>query len=128
MRQADAATLVVGMIETREGLANVNAIAAVDGIDILHVGCVDLLLALDKPDQQGCPEILEAIHKVGTAARRHGKILGIGGDRDADRRARYIREGARFMTTETDIGLLMNAAGAVVNQIRSLAAKEGRGL
>lgn len=118
MRQAEAATLLVAMIETREGLANVDEIAAVEGIDVLHVGCVDLLLALGKPDQQGCPEILQAIDTIAAAAKRHGKILGIGGDRDPERRSRYIRDGARFMTTETDIGLLMNAAGAVVKQIR----------
>ena len=37
-------TLVVCMIETVEGLANVEAIAAVDGVDVLHVGCNDLLI------------------------------------------------------------------------------------
>lgn len=120
MPRADAATVVVGMIETPEGLANVEEIAAVDGLDVLHVGCVDLLLAMGKPDRHGCPEILDAIAKVAAAARRHGKILGVGGDRDPARRARYIREGVRFMTTETDIGLLLKAAGAAVEQIRAM--------
>lgn len=118
MRAADEATLLVARIETVEGLANVEEIAAVDGIDVLHVGCVDLLLALGKPEQHGCPEIVDAISKVAQAARRHGKIPGIGGDRDAGRRRHYIEEGARFMTTDTDVTLLMRAADAVVAAIR----------
>lgn len=39
-------TLVVCMIETREGLENIEEICAVDGIDVIHVGSNDLLTAL----------------------------------------------------------------------------------
>ena len=70
MRRADAETVLVAMIETTVGVANAEEIAAVDGIDVLHVGCVDLLLALGRPGEQGCTEILEAIEKVARAAGR----------------------------------------------------------
>lgn len=120
MRKADAETVITAMIETKVGVANADEIAAVDGIDVLHVGCVDLLLALGLPGQQGCPEILEAIELVAAAAERHGKILGIGGERDPERRARFIRRGARFMTTDLDINLLLKAATERVSTIRTM--------
>jgi len=120
MRRADDETLLVAMIETPVGVANAAEIAAVDGIDALHVGCVDLLLALGRPGQHGCPEILAAIETVAEATERSGKILGIGGERDPDRRTRLIRRGARFMTTDLDVSLLVEAATARVADIRKM--------
>ena len=78
-------TLVVCMIETVEGLANVEAIAAVDGVDVLHVGCNDLLTAMGMPGKFGCPEIVAAIERVIAAAKKHGKFAGLGGERDMER-------------------------------------------
>ena len=120
MRRVGAETLIVAMIETRESVANVEKIAAVDGIDVLHVGCVDLLLSLERPGQQGCPELLAAIEDVARAAKQHAKILGIGGDRDPVRRANYLQNGAQFMTTDLDANLLLEATTARVMAIRKL--------
>ena len=75
-------TLVVCMIETEEGLANVDAIAAVDGVDVVHVGCNDLLTAMGLPGQFGCPQIMAAMARVIAAAKKHNKFAGLGGDRD----------------------------------------------
>ena len=58
------------MIETNEGLANVEQIAAVEGVDVLHVGCNDLLTAMGKPGKFGDPEIVAAIERVIAAAAR----------------------------------------------------------
>lgn len=120
MASTNASTILACMIETREGLENVDTIAAVDGIDILHVGCADMLIALGKEDEPGCDELGDAIQRVSEAARRNGKVLGIGGDRNPERRTAYIRAGARFMTTDIDSNLFLNAATAVVADIRKL--------
>ena len=61
-------TLVVCMIETREGLANVEEIAAVPGVDVVHVGCNDLLAAMGKPGAFGDPEVVAAVERVIAAA------------------------------------------------------------
>ena len=42
IRQANARTMVIAQIETEHGLANLDAIAAVDGVDVLWVGHFDL--------------------------------------------------------------------------------------
>ena len=117
-RLLNESTLVVCMIETVEGLANVEEIAAVEGVDVLHVGCNDLLTAMGKPGQFGCPEVVAAIERVIAAAAAHGKFAGLGGERDLDRQHAFIRKGVRFVTTQTDIGFLMTAAGQRTATIR----------
>ena len=111
-------TLVVCMIETEQGLANVESIAAVDGVDVIHVGCNDLLTAMGLPGQFGCPQIVAAIDRIIAAAKKHGKYAGLGGERDMERQLGFIRSGVRFVTTQTDIGFLMAAANQRTEQIR----------
>jgi 2-keto-3-deoxy-L-rhamnonate aldolase RhmA len=56
----DAATLVFAMLETEAGVRNVDAIAAVPGIDVLMIGSNDLSAELGIPGQTRHPRILEA--------------------------------------------------------------------
>jgi 2-keto-3-deoxy-L-rhamnonate aldolase RhmA len=114
----EGSTLVVCMIETQEGLDNVEAIAAVDGVDVVHVGCNDLLTAMGLPGQFGSPQIVAAVERIVAAAKAAGKFAGLGGERDMARQLAFIRSGVRFVTTQTDIGFLMAAAGARTAEIR----------
>jgi len=108
----------VCMIETREGVDNIDAIAAVEGIDVIHIGANDLLTALGKPGQFGDPEGTAAIEKIITSAVRHGKIAGVGGDRNIPRQLEYIRRGARFITTNSEIAFIMAEATRVTGELR----------
>lgn len=103
-------TLVACMVETREGLDNVGAIAAVDGVDVVHVGSNDLLLDMGMPGQFGSPEHVAAIDRVIDACATHGKIAGLGGERDLARQVDFIRKGVKFVTTQTDLRFLQIAA------------------
>jgi 2-keto-3-deoxy-L-rhamnonate aldolase RhmA len=111
-------TLVVCMIETREGLANVEEIAAVEGVNVIHVGCNDLLAGMGKPGAFGDPEIVAAIERVIAVANARGKFAGLGGDRDVARQVDFIRKGVKFMTTQTDIGFLMAEASRRTGELR----------
>ena len=120
------ATLVVCMIETREGLANIEEIAAVDGVDVIHVGSNDLLAALGKPGRFDDPELVAALDRAIAAAKTHGKFAGCGGNRDVERQVQVIRKGVRFVTTQTDIGFLMSAASKWTTGVRdALAQRKG---
>lgn len=114
----ERATLLACMIETREGVANVAAIAATPGIDVLHLGMNDLLADLGKPGQYADPELAEAVTRVLAACRAHGLAFGCGGNRDPGAQAAIIRRGAQFLTTQTDIALLSAGAGAWTRGIR----------
>tara|TARA_R110002020_G_scaffold458434_1_gene675836 strand:- start:25969 stop:26772 length:804 start_codon:yes stop_codon:yes gene_type:complete len=113
-------TLVVCMIETAEGLANVDQIAAVDGVDVLLIGLTDLLYTLGKPGQLSDPAVTDAVDKVTEAARRHGKVAGIGGDSDSARQAEYMRKGMRFYSLPSDGAFVLAGATAAAASLRAL--------
>jgi 2-keto-3-deoxy-L-rhamnonate aldolase RhmA len=115
-------TLVVCMIETREGLENVEEISAVEGVDVIHVGSNDLLTALGKPGTFGSVEHLAALDKVITAAKKHGKIPGVGGDRNVARQADFIRKGAQFITTNSEIAFILAEGSRVTGELRKAIA------
>jgi 2-keto-3-deoxy-L-rhamnonate aldolase RhmA len=116
------AALVVCMIETLEGLENVEAIAAVKGVDVIHVGSNDLLVNMGKPGKFDDPQIIAAQERAIAAAKAHGKFAGIGGNRDVERQAAAVRKGCLFVTTQTDIGVLAAAAGQWTKGVRDALA------
>ena len=118
------ATLVVCMIETEEGLRNIEEIAAVDGVDVIHVGSNDLLNSLGKPGKFDDPVLIEALDRAIAAATKHGKFAGCGGNRDVERQVQVIRKGVRFVTTQTDIGFLSAAATKWTEGVRQALAKK----
>ena len=126
MARLNEATLLVCMIETMEGLANVEAIAAVAGVDVLHVGSNDLLADMGKPGQFDCPEMVAAQARVIAAARANGIFAGCGGNRDIARQAAAIRAGAQFVTTQADIAFLMAAASQWTSGVRGMLAEPPR--
>lgn len=113
-----ANTLVVCMIETQEGLDNVDAIAAVEGVDVIHVGSNDLLTAMGKPGTFGSPEHVAALDKVIAAAKKHGKTPGVGGDRNLARQVEFIRKGMHFITTNSEAAFMIAEGSRVTGELR----------
>jgi 2-keto-3-deoxy-L-rhamnonate aldolase RhmA len=73
MREANDEVLVITQIETKEGLANVDDIAAVEGVDVLWIGQGDLSTSLGIPYQFENPRFLAALDRVVASAEAHGK-------------------------------------------------------
>jgi len=117
----NAELLLVGMIEDRAGLQNVDEIAAVDGIDVLSVGTNDLSLDLGVPNDFFHPEIEAAHARVVAAGRKHGKAVRLGGRYSKTDVDEAIRRGATFVTLATDTQLLVNGMRAAMNSMRSPA-------
>lgn len=116
-------TLVVCMIETVEGLENAEAIAAVDGVDVIHIGSNDLLVDMGKPGQFGHPDHVAAVDRIIDAAKKHGKFAGLGGERDLQRQVDFIRKGISYVTTHTDLAFLLNAAAGHTKSLRDALGK-----
>lgn len=77
MEQRNAVTMLMVQIESAEAVANVDAIAATDGVDALFVGYADLCQDLGCDPDPKNPRCAESIRAVGEAAKRHGKYGAI---------------------------------------------------
>lgn len=119
MTALDESTLVVCMIESRAGLEAVEGIAAVDGVDVVHLGMSDMLRSMGKPGAHGDREIMAALDQVIAAAKAAGKHAGVGGNRNVSAQVESLRKGVRFMTTHTDLGLVAAGASEWINAVRA---------
>jgi 2-keto-3-deoxy-L-rhamnonate aldolase RhmA len=118
-KQGNAATMLIAMLETPEGIANADAIAAVPGIDVLLIGSNDLCTAMGIPGELKSPKLRAAYEVAAKACKTHGKHLGVGGIRaDVDHVAELIELGARFVITASDVQYLLKAARDEVAALR----------
>jgi 2-keto-3-deoxy-L-rhamnonate aldolase RhmA len=109
----DAGTVVQVLLETPEGIAAADAIAAIDGVDMLAVGANDLTAELGIPGEYGHPLVRDAVGTVAAACRAHGKLLMLGGVGDPAVRADLAGLGAcPLHLTGMDTDLLHAAAAA----------------
>lgn len=113
-------TLVVVMIETVEGLRNVDEIAAVKGVDALLVGCTDMAAELGVTGQLDHARVKEALDMVFAACRKHGKFAGVGGVYDEALMREYVAKGARLILSGSDLAFLMAGARARSSMLRTI--------
>jgi 2-keto-3-deoxy-L-rhamnonate aldolase RhmA len=117
-------TMVFAMLETAEGIAAADAIAAVPGVDVLMLGPADLSTELGIPGELKHPRIIEAWQAAAAAARRHGKhfVAGAGAPDPSD----MVARGARILMGGNDAAYLMSAARQAAAAMRSHSPKQER--
>ncbi|BCW99543.1 MAG: 2,4-dihydroxyhept-2-ene-1,7-dioic acid aldolase [Armatimonadota bacterium] len=76
IRESNEQRFVAVQIEDPEPLADLDAIASLEGIDILFFGPADFSHGLGVPGDFDHPRVLEARRRVAQAARQHGKFAG----------------------------------------------------
>lgn len=106
--ETDAAVTVLVMIETADGLAHLESILDVDGVDGVYVGPYDLSLALGArvPFEDAILPRLDAeLERIATAAAKREKIAGVH-CADGAQAARRAEQGFTFITAATDISSL----------------------
>jgi 2-keto-3-deoxy-L-rhamnonate aldolase RhmA len=121
---ADAAVVCAVQIETRAALETVEEIAAVEGVDVLFVGPVDLAHSLGIAGGADHPELLRQAARVADAAAAAGKAAGmlVGSLEIA---ALYRDLGFTFLGCSSDSGLLTEGARRVASGLKALReAKE----
>ncbi|MHA1549493.1 MAG: HpcH/HpaI aldolase family protein [Alphaproteobacteria bacterium] len=104
----NARTAFTPLIETAEGIENADAIAALDGVDCLWIGHLDLSVSLGIPGDYESAIFKQAVATVMAAARRHAKSVGrlIGSPEEAKR---VHGEGVDFICYLGDVWLLQKA-------------------
>jgi len=106
----NAATLTVVMVETPKAIANVEAIAAVPGVDVVLVGTNDLAAEMGIPGDFANPKIAAAYKKIIAACKKHKKFPGMGGVYSDELMKKYVGMGMRMILGGGDVGMLMQAA------------------
>ena len=120
-RSVNNATLVVVMVETPTAVENVEAIAAVPGVDSVLVGTNDLCTEMGIPGAVGDARIQEIMERVVAACRAHGKHPGLGGVYEPPLMERYIRMGMRLILCGNDLTMMMAAAQERSARMRSIS-------
>ena len=113
-------TLVIIMLETPEAIENADAIAAVDGVDILMIGTNDLCAEMGIPGQFDHERTITAYQTMIDACKKNGKYAAMGGVYDHNLMEKYIKMGVRFMLGGADLGFIMGAASARTKFLRTL--------
>lgn len=106
MVAADRATTIHILLESAKGIENAGAIAAIDGVDILHVGMNDLSVDLGHVGNLRHPDMLAACKRVIAAAHGHGKLAVAGGSSDPELCFELLKAGAApiiFAAIDTDV-------------------------
>jgi 2-keto-3-deoxy-L-rhamnonate aldolase RhmA len=113
MEQANDEILTIAQIELAEAVDNIDAIAAVDGVDALLIGPADLSNSLGVSGQFNHPLMDEAILKVAEAAQRHNKIFGFHAGEDLMRK--WMNHDLTLRMSLMDIGILSQGFKAITS-------------
>jgi 4-hydroxy-2-oxoheptanedioate aldolase len=117
----DAATMVIVQFESAEGVANAEEIFAVEGVDMALFGTNDLTADLGIAGEYEHPRVRDAYARAIAAAQKHGKHVGVGGLGARPKLiADFVKMGARYVSTGTDLGFLLGAATEQARQVRAL--------
>ena len=116
------ATVVMVQFENAAALEQAEAIMAVDGVDMAMIGTNDLTADLGIAGQYDDPRVSAAYERLIGICRRHGKHCGVGGlATRADLVAKFVKMGARYVSTGTDAAFLMSACVAKAQQVHGIA-------
>ena len=117
MKEANDAVLVVVQIESSRAVENLDAIAAVDGIDVLWIGQYDLTASLGIPGEFDHPEFLDALRATVAACDKHGKAAAMATD-DLEGGREFLRSGFRCIAFGHDVTLYRLALERGVKGLR----------
>jgi 2-keto-3-deoxy-L-rhamnonate aldolase RhmA len=117
----DQATMVVVQFESAAALAAMAEIVAVEGVDMVLIGSNDLLADLGLAGQYDHRELHQAYERTIAACRRHGKHVGVGGlGARPDLVEKFVKMGARYVSTGTDVAFLVAECNRRAQQVKAL--------
>ncbi len=115
MAESAARTVVVAQIEDPEAVEDIDAIAAVEGLDALFVGRVDLTVGYGATSLDDA-RVVAAVERVCAAGKRAGKPVGMYLARVADV-PQWRAMGATLFLLGSDHGFLLSGAAALLRDV-----------
>lgn len=119
LAKANAFSIAFAMIETREALANIDAILATPGLDAIFMGPSDLSITLSQGKTLNLtgPEVEQALDHALARAKAAGKIAGAYAP-TGERAAEFAKRGFSFIALGSDTVSLRTGAQAALNAAR----------
>lgn len=111
-RRAHEELCVLVQVETQQGLDQIEAICAVEGVDGVFIGPADLHASLGYTGETANPKVLPVIDEAIRRIRKAGKAPGILTPVEADAK-RFLECGALFVAVGADVGILARGAEAL---------------
>ncbi|UXA20100.1 HpcH/HpaI aldolase/citrate lyase family protein [Mycobacterium sp. SMC-4] len=116
----DSRTVVAVMVESTAAVADIDAIAAVVGVDMVLVGPSDLTAEMGIHGDYENEHFHNAVKCIAAACRNHGVALGVAGIKSLDLLKGFVDLGLRFISAGTDIGMMSEAATMRAQALRAL--------
>jgi len=117
LKRANDEMCVLVQIETPQGMAELDAILALEGVDGVFIGPADLSANMGHLGNPGHPEVAAAIDDAIVRIARAGKAPGILYS-DVAKARHFIELGARFVAVGVDATLLARAAEKLAGEFR----------
>lgn len=105
-------TMVILQLEGAKAIENLDAILAVDGVDIIFVGPYDLSQSLGVTGQTTHPKVIEEMRRIVNRARERGVVTGTFTDSEETMRM-WMEAGVRYISYSVDVGIFREACHAL---------------
>ena len=112
-----AGTVVIAQIEDPEAVEAIDEIAAVEGVDALFIGRVDLTVSY-RAEKLDDPRVVRAMETVCAAAKRHGRPVGMFLSRPEEV-ALWRDKGATLFLLGSDHSFLLSGAAELLRHAKS---------
>ncbi len=117
LAESKAETTVIVQIEEPAAVQAIDEICAVDGIDCLFIGRIDLTVAL-KAHSPNDAAVISAVEKVCRAGRDFGKPIGMFVP-DSNEAKHWIDQGASLFLLGSDHAFVLQGAAALISSVKS---------
>src|SRR2546429_471448 len=116
--------ICIAALETEDAIDGVDEISAVAGVNMVLMGANDLLADMALPGQYEHERVREAYSRTIAACKRHGKHVGVGGLATRPKlAAEFVKMGARYVSTGTDLAFLLAESTARAKQVQEIALR-----
>ncbi len=121
LHEADDQICLLVQVENERGLKNLEAIAAVPGVDGVFIGPADLSACMGHIGQLEHEEVQKAVAKAAKQILAAGKAPGILAVNEQSASI-YLEFGFRFIAVGTDVGILARGTESLANRYRKNTA------
>lgn len=118
LKQANRERFVVLQIEDPEPMEELDAIAALEGFDMLFFGPGDFSQGIGAPGEWDHPKLIDARKRVAEAAIKHGKIAATAGSIESLNE--FIGMGYKFISVGADVVGLSTYFSGLVNRFNKI--------